>query len=385
MADVTGGKEACPFSASAPFPVGLFPCRRDEWFFPCPADVTRAIPKERASTLALLKSSKSETNLPEPLTHVPAPTTPPSKDTPAAWWTKAAWEAYLRGIELPECGLFPLSEFAATEWVTGIGIDDETGTQDGESIYSAEYLRLRPDVDLGFAAGMHSVNDADALEALRREAPGLTVGGQQRVSRMERLEGSLGMFLPLSPPVSGGRVKWVLLSPAIFPASENPGGGPVAGACPGWLPSWIHPESGEVLLKTMRPDAKRWYAERDGKRRAKRHVATGDIHARLVAARIPKPIVVNGFSRRANLAEDDQIAGPREILLAVPAGAVFYFEADGADESEKTTNAQALVSALSWHGSASTTDTATKILHRRSTLWGEKGYGIGVCGTWETF
>ena len=356
---------------------GLFPCRADQWFFPCPADVARAISGEVAGTLALMEMGRDATNLPNRLTHVAAPTTPPSKELVPAWWTKAAWEAYLNGSPLPAHSLFPLSEFAATEWRTGIGMDDETGTQDGESIYSAEYLRLRPDVEIGFAAGIQSASEADVLEALRHAAPGLTVGGQQRVSRMERLEKKLGALLPLSAPISAGRVKWVLLTPAIFPANEpHPGG---------WLPNWIHPESREVLLKTARPSQKRHYIWRDGKRRAVRDAAPGSINAHLIAARIPKPVVLTGYSRRENLAEQERIAGPRETLLAVPAGAVFYFEAGGANEEEKTRNAQALASALSWHGETATPETATTIHHRRSTLWGEKGYGLGVCGTWKTF
>ena len=117
---------------------GLFPCRADEWFFPCPADVTKADAGEIAGTLGLLKISPGETNLPDPLTHVAAATTPPSKEQMPAWWSKGAWDAYLTEKPLPKDSLFQLSEFAATEWHTGIGIDDETGTQDGESIYSAE-------------------------------------------------------------------------------------------------------------------------------------------------------------------------------------------------------------------------------------------------------
>lgn len=356
---------------------GIFPCRADHWFFPCPADVTRAVAGKEAGTLALMEMGHDATNLPKPLTHVAAPTTPPSKEPVPAWWTKPAWEAYLNDTPLPAHSLFPLSELAATEWRTGIGIADATGTQDGESIYSAEYLRLRPDVELGFAAGIQSASDADVLEALRHAAPSLTIGGQQRVSRMELLEKKLGALLPLSAPISASRVKWVLLTPAIFPANEpHPGG---------WLPNWIHPESREVLLKTARPSNKRSYVWKDGKRRDVRVAASIPINARLIAARIPKPIVLTGFSRRENLAEKERLAGPRETLLAVPAGAVFYFEAGGANEEEKATNAQALASALSWHGENATPETATTIRHRRSTLWGEKGYGLGVCGTWKTF
>jgi hypothetical protein len=53
---------------------------------------------------------------------------------------------------------------------------------------------------------------------------------------------------------------------------------------------------------------------------------------------------------------------------------VYYFEA----ESEAA--AQALAAALNWHGR----DTSpTTIKNRRSTLMGEKGFGLGVCGPWQ--
>ncbi|SPE61229.1 hypothetical protein SBV1_620001 [Verrucomicrobia bacterium] len=58
----------------------------------------------------------------------------------------------------------------------------------------------------------------------------------------------------------------------------------------------------------------------------------------------------------------------------MPAGAVYYFEADSAEEACK------LAAALNWHGSEAN---PTTIKNRRSTLLGEKGYGLGVCGTWE--
>ena len=102
----------------------------------------------------------------------------------------------------------------------------------------------------------------------------------------------------------------------------------------------------------------------------------------LVAARIPKPIVLTGWTgRRHLLAHEknsdgtDLTPGPRRTLLAVPAGAVYYFQADSEDD------ARALADALNWHG---TGDNQT-IANRRSTLMGEKGFGLGVCGTWNFY
>jgi hypothetical protein len=65
--------------------------------------------------------------------------------------------------------------------------------------------------------------------------------------------------------------------------------------------------------------------------------------------------------------------GAKSTHLAVPAGAVYYFEADSAEEAVR------LASALNWHGDTP----GGQIKNRRSTLLGEKGLGLGVCGTWK--
>jgi hypothetical protein len=52
-----------------------------------------------------------------------------------------------------------------------------------------------------------------------------------------------------------------------------------------------------------------------------------------------------------------------------------HFEANSPEDAQK------LASALNWHE----TTEGTKIRNRRSTLAGEKGFGLGVCGTWDFF
>lgn len=66
-------------------------------------------------------------------------------------------------------------------------------------------------------------------------------------------------------------------------------------------------------------------------------------------------------------------AGAKSTHLAVPAGAVYYFEAADPDHASK------LAAALNWHGKDQT------FVNRRSGLFGEKGFGLGVCGTWEFY
>jgi hypothetical protein len=167
--------------------------------------------------------------------------------------------------------------------------------------------------------------------------------------------------LPIGPAITGTRVKWVLLSPAIFPAvGDHPGG---------WLPSWVNHLTGQVEL-----------LDGPGKNAAaRRKVPEGKpIQARLVAALVGKPIPVTGYALPHETTGSQ--GGAKPTHLAVPAGAVYYFEAEGRDEAEKQVNAQKLAAALNWHGSESN---PTTIKNRRSTLMGEKGFGLGVCGTWS--
>ncbi len=100
------------------------------------------------------------------------------------------------------------------------------------------------------------------------------------------------------------------------------------------------------------------------------------ISARLVAAIVPKPLVITGWALpdEAGGTEAERRGGARSTHLAVPAGAVYYFEAASAEEARK------LASALNWHGGE---NNSASIRNRRSTLLGEKGFGLGVCGIWQ--
>jgi hypothetical protein len=176
-------------------------------------------------------------------------------------------------------------------------------------------------------------------------------------------------IFPVSAQIDPERLKWILLTPAIFPAisvdaekqiKEHPGG---------WLPTWVDPETGEVKLLSGGP----------GKEKARRlNIKPGEpIRAKLVAARIPRPITITGWSERLDATKPygaNNNKGARQTLLAVPAGAVYYFE--GPDAAK-------LADLLSWHGSDR--ETPGTIVNRRSTLLGEKGFGIGVCSTWDFY
>lgn len=364
---------------------GLFPVWRDgRWLFPAPADVStddsnegwRLVPQKPVGTANLPASF---------LKYFCASHATPTKDTVAPWWSRDAWQSYLNGRRPEKAELFHSAELYAGEWTTGIGMDPETQTQDGTRIYSAQYLRLKDDVRCGFAAALPMKRNRDrddlheCIGQLFDAADSIIVGGQQRSCQVAPLAASSEVSpLPIGPPIQGSRVKWVLLAPAIWPRIEKNGDHPG-----GWLPNWIDHETGKVLLRHRSGTVRRaWNQE---KRRPVRQADVDEpINASLVAACVPKPIPVVGWTERLHLLKDEQekilwhkddapAHGPRATHLAVPAGSVYYFECDGEESAGK------LAAALNWHGAGD----SSAIRNRRSTLMGEKGFGLGVCGTWE--
>lgn len=390
---------------AGPFPV----CTKHAaptWFFPRPLDAEYHAPDPaKPNDLQLRRLAQPSLPLPgaassNPLPLAVAAIVPPSKDTPAPWWSESAWSAYLgtaphQPIDVLPCTIRD-SDFSDSEAYIGIGLDPATGTQDGERFYSAHYLRLRDDWRLGlFAATADKFADAedrrgerdDLIPTLISQQCQILVGGQQRLCSTQ-LAPADGSRLPLPlgqaegfataplPHLDGEQprhlVKWVLLSPAIFPALPA-----AAPAHPGgWLPSWIHPEShaiqlrAPVALRDLRTESRDAYRARIA--------AQPFIAARLVAALVGKPIPVTGWSLGTPDAADipqaeSREAGAKPTHLAVPAGSIYYFACDTAEAATQ------LAAALNWHGGDAT---GTTIRNRRSALLGEKGFGLGVCGTW---
>ena len=353
---------------AGPFPVD----GTGHWFFPRPADAQQA-----GTTKVTLRPTApaGASSLPEPLHYPVGNTEPPTKDKPEGWWSAAAWQEYLNlGQEKTtlesRSHFLNDTDFSDTEHNIGIGINPDTGTQDGTNIYSAHSLRLRQGWQLGTLAdamdkiGGDTADKRDLMATLfpnsGTETP-VIVGGQQRICTARR-ETPAVLPLPAGATIHGKLIKWVLLTPAIFPQIGDHHGG--------WLPSWISHIDGQVMLKAG--DTAR--GEREGREVwRKRIAAMQPISATLVAAITGKPIPVTGYALPNSADPDRTEGGAKPTHLAVPAGAVYYFECASAEA------AQALATALNWHGSTP----GTEIKNRRSTLMGEKGFGLGVCGTWH--
>jgi CRISPR-associated protein Cmr3 len=394
---------------AGPFPVD----GSGRWFFPRPKDaqLNGSVKVTLQPVRSLAKDGNEDpwlgSSLPAPLEYAVANTCPPEKDAGGEPWLSAdAFNAYLRGEEFSpkandDAHFLRDDSIADKEASLGIAIDPDTQTTGqgaaAGKIYTAHYLRLRDGFRLGvFAEAMDKVNgdQKEKRDLLHRMLNGhptqIVVGGQQRICTAELKPLA---SLPLPRGLTDGfnstaedapkrwLIKWVLLSPAVWPEIPagtsrrrtetrfHPGG---------WLPNWICPETGAVLLRSVNETERR-------RRRNLNYAGKGyetyegnaaKISARLVAAIVPKPIVVTGWALPS--AADpgrDADGGAKSTHFAVPAGAIYYFEADSADD------AVALANALNWHGATP----GTEIKNRRSTLLGEKGYGLGVCGTWKPF
>ncbi len=338
--------------------VGPFPVDENgQWFFPRPADA-QVVGEPEPSLFPLAKGADASSLGTKFFPVVNS--RPPSKTTVEPWMNGAAWQSYLGGQPSADSKFVEDDQISLAEHQIGIAINPDTDTTIDGGFYSASYLRLQPEWKLGvLAEARDKINGKasdtrDLIQKLFEKENHLIVGGQQRLCSTELLNHDV-CPLPRAPKFSGHRVKWTLLSPAVFPLiGDHPGGS---------LPSWVDKDSYQVQL-----------LDGPGKNKARRkNLPKGKrIEAKLVAAAIPRALPVTGWALPGGSADD---YGAKSTHLAVPAGTVYYFET----ESEPA--AQKLAAALNWHGD---TDGNT-IVNRRSTLFGEKGFGLGVCSPWQAY
>jgi len=357
-----------------PFPVctnGSAPT----WFFPRPLDAINEVEKKNSEepkvTFLPLDNHQGGSSLPKLLRYPVANLEAASKDTPKNWWSTGSWSAYL-GVESPGSNAVHFKnngELYNSEHSYGIGIDPESGTAEEGMFYSAHSLRLGPGIVLGLLAKSRDkgLNGGDLLQTVfdptSSDSNKIIVGGQQRMCTVSLTKTAATLPLPLPVGMISGfekpdgkyLVKWVLLTHSIWPVVGEHAGG--------WMPNWVDNDSGDVKL-----------LDGPGKNFAVRHkVDQGkEIKAKLVAAIVGKPVVVAGYAEHNDAAPER--VGNKSTHLAVPAGSVYYFKA------ETKGDAEALAAALNWHGSDTT---GTTIKNRRSTIMGEKGFGLGVCSTWD--
>ena len=359
---------------------GPFPGKKENgkvtYYFPCPCDL--AIDDECVLQPMTLQDAAG-TNLPSPLKYsFCSPVL--GKEQPPKWIDYNRYMQFLKGesvqldtTEDEEDGQ-PKKRLKAeklfdTERNIGVAIDHETGTAREHQLYQAEYLRLAKGVSM---AGLASCDlkakgiaeNVDILDKYLACSHEMVMGGQQGVVAISQ-DGCLKLPSVKCPIAENGQgpvyIRWTLLSPTIFPAIPQDLAKGIQGNKGGWLPSWIDAASGQILLRTAPKDLPRQPGEN---RKAWRERCQGEPLAgvTLVAARIDKPFYFSGWKT----ARPDDSA-PKQTYAAVPAGSVYLFRCETAIVARKLWT---LLNAVDDNGN---------LVYRRSGVFGEKGFGLGVC------
>lgn len=359
-----GEREDIAFRFGALKTVGPFPKKGADVFFPRPLDLG----------MELVALDDAETDLPAPLQYAFKPKAKGKVSLPQ-WISRETYERYLGGetvfdFNKDKPDYADDSALYGADRQIGIAIDPVTGTTVEHKLYQAEYLRLRDDASLVCEAScemklkrQNSVLDAYAPEQTDGErVEQVVLGGQQGTCSLTISDG--GLTLPKRPKdMKPTRfVRWTLLTPAVFQAGKEPEAKPgepsrkQEGPVHGWLPAWClrtdseriyRDDIGKVMLSRPVEPRRQGESRQDWKARQK---AAGTIAAKLVAARIEKPVAFSGW---------DRTFGPKHTVLAVPAGSCYVFEC------ETETDAIGLVQALDGIP--------------RSDLLGSNGFGVGVC------
>lgn len=334
--------------------LGPFPQADNEIHFPIPLDV------EPGGGIMQPVNIPGSNNLPKPLRYAVASTQPPSKKSPGAWVSATELKRYLKGEGSLKTTRH--EDVFASEARPGVGIDPKTHANIQSVFYQAEYLRLQKNATMtafaecrGIKRGGELVGDVlDTFFSEQTRRP-LVFGGQRGIAYVVNRR----MKYPIAQPeVIGTHIKWILLTPALFMNGLKTGAPAHDSRISGWLPGWVDAETGKVRLKGARPPRSQFKNRKKWREAVNRQP---DIAAKLVAARIGKPIPASGW--RLDNERDAAGGAPKATRLFAPAGSVYYFECG----SEK--DARNLAETL--HGQV------------KSDLLGEQGYGFGVCGIWE--
>ncbi|QSR89208.1 type III-B CRISPR module-associated protein Cmr3 [Methylacidiphilum caldifontis] len=333
-----------------PFPVDL---RNEEVYFPRPLDLSLDSDLKTLKSCRPLKISNNtyKSNLPSPICYPVVSSTPPTKKEAPRWIPSSLFERYLK----EESFIYDVEKvFWDSEYRIGIAIDPESQTVVESQFFAAEHLRLREDFALRVLTNSppdHKKQNTteQSLTPENLDQLTITVGGENRFCKVKKASKQLDFSN--KDHIQSTRLKWVLLTPAIFRQ--------------GFLPGWINANSTaqwNVCLRLVEKESRREFRRRRKIDPNWKYVPENDpaeqIIARLVAAFIGKPVAINGWEIFSGSG-----GGPKPTLLAVPAGSVFYFETESENETKK------LAEALHFRC--------------RSDFYGEKGLGLGLCGTWS--
>lgn len=269
--------------------------------FPIPNDVLEA----EKDSFAITKLKRIGDKI------LPVATIPPSKKRINGFWTEKQLFAYLTAnSEEIEYSPIKTSGIFQPEWRTGIEIEKQRNATKEGQLYSGEYMRL--DDKAGFAAEISLKDNEGDLSTVDI----LHLGGEKKIASISRQDDLFPKWNKAKDAGDGKIVKWVLLTPAIFRY----------GSLPGWI------KDNRVVL------------------RPKVNGEKIDINANFLCCSVGDPMPISGWYAIEHRAKPS--------LLAVAAGAVYYFRCNTVDDAKN------LASALN--------------AKNRSDMLSEKGFGFGV-------
>ena len=341
--------------------IGPFPVdgEKKEIYLPCPLDLSC----DEDGMLHPMNLVRAEnTNMPAPLKYAFS-SSKLGKNEPPQWISSKNYAEYLSG----NCFKQEKIELYEEERNIGIAIDPGTNTTIEGKFYQAEYLRLRNSTRMAVQTSCVLKNNIDIFAKIAEEEKIISnvpfvFGGQQGIALLSSPSHSFSLpESSISSPTSGKvLLRWTLISPAVYPEIPENAAKGVKRHHGGWLPNWIDPQTGKVML----PKKEILKDKNESREEWRRRVEKADkFSACLVAARIGKPLPFSGW---------DFKTGPKPTMLAVPAGSCYIFECDNSEEAKD------LSDALSWNGG-----NGDWVRNRRSTVFGEKGFGLGVCSTFN--
>jgi len=238
-------------------------------------------------------------------------------------------KTYLNQEPLPH--LYREGDLCCQEPRTGIKLGAGRTAEAG-MLYTVDYLR--PEATTTFVMAAENL-PADALPA----SGFLALGGEGRAAWYRVCPEPPEVARdPVSwaPNFTDGRFKLVLLAPAVFRK--------------GWLPDDVCSEAnGAYCLKGL-----------------------GLPSARLVAAAVGKAEGVGGW----NLMHKR----PRSLVRAVPAGSVYFFDAERPLSDRERS---ALLDKFHWQSAMTDDDTGENWPSEVSGLYRAAGFGLSVLGTWK--
>ena len=322
--------------------IGPFPQKDGEIYFPTPADI------ESNKNLMSPIKPVGNSNLPKPLIYSVVNRAAPTKDVVGQWISASELKKYIEGeVNIRTTNS---TELFISESNPGVAIDPETGTNVDGKFFQSEYLRLLDDKNVSIAtfgeclAQKYNAQEYDIIEKLFSDNKQLSIimGGQRGTAYVECIR-SKNVVFEYMPSLKGNLIKWTLLAPAVF---SN-----------GWCPDWIDKDNGSIELK-CRPERNSYKSRKEWREAINK---SEKIKGKLVAARIPKPIYFSGW--KLDIDKDNAGGIPKATQMAVPAGAVYYFECDDENDAEK------LCKEL--HGNI------------KSTHYGNHGFGLGICCDWS--